>query len=108
MKLTFIPMRREDRLVLHRRGDVLTVNGEDFDFTPLPEGATLPREAIQCQWFAGRVERIGGVLHIALVLPHGPQAPESTRFPEPLVFDGDGAIPLPSWSRPEESVDVED
>ena len=102
MKLTFTPMRRDDRLELHRTGDMLTINGEAFDFGPLPEGATLPREAIDSAWFAGPVERIGGVLHVSLILPHGPHAPEATRFPAPLEIEGDGSVPVPVWSEVEE------
>ena len=108
MKLTFLPMRRDDRLILHRAGDVLTINGEAYDFGPLPDGATLPRKAIEGGWFAGPVERIDGVLHLTLILPHGPCASEATRFPKPIEIDGDGAICLPAWSLKEESSHAED
>ena len=105
MKLTFTPMRRDDRLELHRTGDVLTINGEAFDFGPLPEGATLPREAIDSDWFAGPVERIGGVLHVSLILPHGPHAPDATRVPAPLEIEGDGSVVVPAWAEPAEEDD---
>lgn len=97
MHLTFSPMRRDDRLSLSRAGDVLTINGVAFDFGPLPDGATLPRAAVDCEWLAGPVERIGGVLHLTLILPHGPNAPEATRFPEPITVTGDGPITLPAY-----------
>lgn len=43
----FAPLPGSDeRLSLSRAGDVLTVNGQAFDFTPLPEGGELPTEAI--------------------------------------------------------------
>ncbi|HCI1794214.1 TPA: hypothetical protein NOE57_006458, partial [Pseudomonas aeruginosa] len=39
----FAPLPGSDeRLSLSRAGDVLTVNGQAFDFTPLPEGGELP------------------------------------------------------------------
>lgn len=108
MKLEFLPMRRDDRLVLHREDDVLTINGEAFDFGALPEGATLPREAIESRWFAGPVKRINGVLHFTLILPHGPQAPDATRFPEAVEFEGNGEIQLPAWSLTEENSHAKD
>jgi hypothetical protein len=98
MKISFSPMRRDDRLILHRAGDVLMINGRAFDFGPLPEGAALLREAIDSEWFAGPVERIGGELHLVLLLPHGSKAPEATRYPAPLHLDCDGPVSVPAWS----------
>ncbi|MGC3068963.1 hypothetical protein ACPTFM_33755, partial [Pseudomonas aeruginosa] len=43
----------DEHLTLSRAGDVLTENGQAFDFTPLPERGELPAEAIGSQWFAG-------------------------------------------------------
>lgn len=97
MKITLSPQRRTDTLTVSRSGDTLTINGETFDFSPLPEGATLPQEAIGSDWFAGPVERVGGVLHVALVLPHGANAPEQTRFPAPITLTGDGPVALPPY-----------
>ena len=51
-----------ERLVLSRAGDVLTVNGQAFDFTPLPDGGELPAEAIGSEWFAGPALRRAGRL----------------------------------------------
>ena len=107
MKIAFSPVRRDDRLDLHRAGDVLTINGEDFDFGPLPEGATLPLDAIESDWFAGPVNRINGKLHLTLVLPHGPEAPEATRFPAPAEVAGDGPVEVPKWSVEEPKLPVE-
>jgi len=45
MHITLIPQRRATPLTVTRNGDILTLNGETFDFSPLPDGATLPREA---------------------------------------------------------------
>jgi hypothetical protein len=96
MRITFSPTRRDDRLVLIKSGDVLTINGEAFDFSALPEGNTLPRDAVACEWLAGDVERIEGVIHLALILPHGAQAPQQTRFPVPIIA-GDGPVALPPY-----------
>ena len=101
MILIFSPMRHSDRLNLHRAGDMLTINGEAFDFSPLPDGATLPRDAVASDWLAGDVTRDGnGVLTVPLILPHGANAPEATRFPAPLDLTRDGPVELPLYDAP--------
>lgn len=95
MKIQFSPMRRDDRLELHRSGDVLTINGEAFDFGPLADGATLPRAAVTCDWLVSDVERIDGDIHLTLILPHGSCAPDQTLFPHMQVIAGDGPVALP-------------
>lgn len=104
MQITLRPMRGDRPLQLERSGDRLIVDGEMFDFTPLPDGATLPRDAVACRWLADDVRRIGGVLHLTLVLPHGPDAPHDTRFPSNVAMTGDGPVPLPPFG-PEETPD---
>ena len=102
MHITLIPQRRDDRLSLSKSGDLLTVNGEDFELSGIPDGAILPREAVACEWLASDIERIDGVLHLSLILPHGAQAPAEALFPGPITIAADGAIPLPAGSLPEE------
>lgn len=104
MHITLTPMRRDDSLTLHCAGDVLTANGTVFDFTQLPEGGLLPRAAVDCDWLASDVERRDGVLHLTLILPHGPIPPApppealAVLFPEPLHITADGPVALPSWA----------
>lgn len=94
MLISFTPMRRDDRLELVKQGDALIINGEEFDFSALPEGAVLPRDAVSCDWLASDVERVGGVIHLTLILPHGADATPERLFPAP-VEAGDGTVPLP-------------
>jgi hypothetical protein len=96
MRLTLLPVRRDDRPAFEKRGDVLLIDGEPFDFSAVPEAAMLPADAIASDWFAGPVERIGGVLHIALLLSHGAAAPDAARFPEPVLVMKDGPLALPA------------
>ncbi|HBO1688137.1 TPA: hypothetical protein L4F78_006352, partial [Pseudomonas aeruginosa] len=56
----------DERLSLSRDGDVLIVNGQVFDFTPLPDGGELPAEAIGSEWFAGPALRRAGGLELIL------------------------------------------
>ena len=108
MILIFSPMRHSDRLNLHRAGDVLTINEVAFDFSPLPDGATLPRDAVASDWLASDITRAGGVLHLTLILPHGANAPEETRFPAPLVLTADGPVELPLYDMAAPSMDEGD
>ncbi|ULB10742.1 hypothetical protein ORIO_12595 [Cereibacter azotoformans] len=95
MHIKFAPQRRDDALTLARSGDTLTINGETLDLSAIPEGATLPREAVACEWLASDIERIGGVLHLTLILPHGADAPQEVLFPAPVLVEPDGPIALP-------------
>ena len=91
MKITLSPMRRDDQLTLSKSGDALTLNGEAFDFSGLPNGAILPRSAISSEWFAGDVIRDeAGDLTV----------PEETRFPAPLENVADGPVDLPIYETP--------
>lgn len=74
---------------------MLTINGTAYDFTALPEGATLPRDAVDCDIFASDVERKGGAVHLTLILPFGPDAPHETRFPVPIIDPPGGPVTLP-------------
>jgi hypothetical protein len=91
----------DEPLTVSRTGDVLTLNGQAFDFSQLPEGATLPAEAIDSEWVVGPVSRIDGDLHLTLRLPHGANPSRAVAFPEPIHVTEDGPIPLPFDPEPE-------
>lgn len=95
MKITLSPVRLDAYLAASRAGDVLTLNGKEFDFGPLPEGATLAADAVDSEWFAGPVSRINGELHLTLRLPHGPNPSPAVAFPEPITVTQDGPLELP-------------
>lgn len=105
MHISLAPVRGDTPRRLHREGDVLTVDGVAYDFSALPEGATLPRDAVQGDWLASDVERTGGVLRMTVILPHGAAAPEATRFPAPIMAPQDGPIPLPPHDTQPENHD---
>jgi hypothetical protein len=98
MHISFSPVRSDERLDLAVDGDVLTVNGEGVDFSPVDEGDTLPREAVPVEWLCSDVERINGDLHLTVILPHGPVAPPETLFPASVVVT-DGPVPLPPYGE---------
>ena len=96
MKITFHPMRRDTRLKLERQADRLLVNGEAYDFSAVPDGATLPRAAVTGDWLADDVTRKDGVLHLAVILPIGKDANKKSRFPAPVTLSKDGPVALPT------------
>jgi hypothetical protein len=105
MNITLSPQRRDDLLTVTKQGDTLTINGTAYDFSVIPDGATLPLYSkndhnqqvknIDCEWLASDVERIDGVLHLTLLLPHGANASEAVRFPQPIINPSDGVLELP-------------
>jgi hypothetical protein len=86
MRISFAPIRMDAKLEISAAGDVLTVNGAAFDFSPLEEGDVLPREAIDSEWFAGDVTREGGEICVKLLKPHGPNPTEEEAFPQEVVL----------------------
>ena len=79
---------------------VLTVGDESFDLSELPSGASAEHPVL------GTVERIGDEYEVTLRLPHGPNAPMSTRFPQPIKVTEDGAVKLPPYDSVEEADNV--
>lgn len=103
MHISFSPVRRDETLAVSRSGDTLSINGEAFDFSDLPEGASLPRDAVACDWLASDVVRSGGEIALALILPHGANAPQETLFPATITAP-DGPVFLPDHSLPDSSL----
>lgn len=95
MKIHLQPQMRSDILSVVKAGDVLTINGDAVDLSVIPDGAEIPAGAIDNAWLTGTVRRVDGVLHVSLILPHGPEADESVRFPAAIVDPPDGPIALP-------------
>lgn len=95
MQINWNPQRRDDSLTVVKQGDILIVNGTEYDFRSIPEGATLPAEAIDSDLFSGPVERINGELVLTLTLPHGPNPSQAVTFPQPITVMADGPVALP-------------
>ena len=95
MKIKLSPQRRDDSLSVFKQGDTLTINGTAYDFTDLPDGGTLPADAVDCEFVIGSVDRVNGELELTLLLPHGANASEAARFPQPIIDPADGEVELP-------------
>ncbi|MHB8950683.1 MAG: hypothetical protein ACYC4S_16755 [Rhodoferax sp.] len=96
MKITLSPQRSDDELTVEKRHDVLTINGSIFDFSSIPNGATLPASAVDCKYIVSAIERINGDLHLTLLLPIGPKPSKGAAFPPPLINPTDGLLELPA------------
>lgn len=95
MIIKLSPQVRDEKLIVSKRSDVLTINGERFDFSVLPEGAVLPGSAVDCDFVAGPVSRIAGVLVLTLLLPISTDAGPAARFPSDIVNPPDGNVSFP-------------
>ena len=95
MKINLSPQRRDDTPTITKQGDALTINGTEYDFSQLPDGGTLPADAVDCEFVIGSVDRVNGELELTLLLPHGANASEAARFPEPIIDPADGEVELP-------------
>ena len=95
MKINLSPQRRDDTLSVTKQGDTLTINGTEYDFANLPDGGTLPADAVDCEFVIGSVDRVDGEIELTLLLPHGPNASEAARFPQPIIDPADGEVELP-------------
>ncbi|WP_103171619.1 hypothetical protein [Paracoccus sp. SY] len=97
MKIILSPQLCAAPFVMSAVGDVLTIDGMEYDFGPLAEGDVLPRDAVDCPWLASDVTRENGHVCMTLILPHGTTAPHETRFPEHLTITEDGPVELPPF-----------
>lgn len=82
--------------MLSKAGDILTINGTAYDFRVIPDGATLPASAVVCNYITGNIERVGGILHINIILPTTESATQAANFPAPIINPADGALVLPA------------
>lgn len=89
------PVDPTETLQIKKRGDVLTVNGERFDFRPLADGATLPASAIDCDYIEESVLRVDGDLIITFRLPVAPDASHAACFPRDIINPPDGNVSIP-------------
>lgn len=95
MIIKLSPVRSDEALpVVSCAGDVLTVNGEAFDFGPLAAGAILPASAIRSTWFVGTVQRVDGEISLTLRLPHGRGPSAAVAFPADIRV-AQGKVTLP-------------
>lgn len=95
MIINLSPTRSDRTLEITKTNDALIINGVPYDFSQLPEGATLPQEAVDCEFIVSDVNRVNGEIELTILLPHGANASHEARFPEPINMTSDGQVVLP-------------
>ncbi|WP_283184134.1 hypothetical protein [Pseudomonas svalbardensis] len=98
MIIKLSPQRRDDVLGVTKNGDVLTINGEVFDFSPMADGDSLPATAVMSEWFSGQIDKNNGELELALFLPLPANFSQAQAFPQPLLNVPDGPVLFPAPS----------
>lgn len=98
MKINLSPARGDETLTLSVEGNVVILNGEAYDLGFLNEGESISHEVFGSKWLTDKVSMIDGQLELSVILPYGPGAPESTRYPSPIVVLTDGPVDLPAYT----------
>ena len=99
MKLKLSPQRSDRTVTYKRDGDSFLINGEPTDLSgdwvklePDNEGEPLePTGNLQ----AGTRDPDTGEITLIGRAPHGPNAPESERFPEPIELADGESVTFP-------------
>ena len=97
MNIRFSPQIQLDAKVptMSVSGDVLTVDGENFDFTGVLDGYRLPADAISGPLVV-EAYRENGVLVVTVTLPCLPEEDrQSALYPVELEIAG-GPVPVPT------------
>ncbi len=95
-KINLSPVRADEIApAVSKLGAALLINSEEYDFGFLSDGDTLPLSAITSGVIYSDVTRGGDVIELTIRLPHSADAPESVRFPQPILVEQDGPITLP-------------
>lgn len=84
------PISMVATLVLHRAGDVLTLDGLALDFGLMPPGAVLPGDATDSPWIAGDVIRDpDGTLRVRVLRPYWGEDNAAAAGTPVALADGD-------------------
>ena len=96
-KITLTPIFNPgaDALTVTTVGNIITVNGIEYDFTLLDEGDTLPHGAVPPP-FINAITKANGRIEVTLLFPYEGDAPHEVRFPTPIMVDGGGPVQLPT------------
>lgn len=95
MIIKLSPTRSDEALSVVKAGNSLIINGEVFDFSPIGVGDTLPRSAIQSEWFSGDIDKANGELTLTLLLPNPWNYSPEQAFPVDLINVPDGPVVFP-------------
>ena len=95
MNINFTPQLRDGTLELSKMGNVLAVNGIEYDFSPLENDDEIHSSAIESEFISGVVTRKEGVINLTIILPITVDATHEQCWPTPQFNIPDGPITLP-------------
>ena len=99
LKLNLSPVRSDEaQPLVEWTAPKLMLDSVEYDLSELPDGATAQHPVL------GKVSREGDDYELTLKLQHGTNAPETTRFPEPITVTTNGPVKLPIYNTPEPEV----
>ncbi|MGU3574545.1 hypothetical protein ACLBWZ_03385 [Brucellaceae bacterium C25G] len=92
-KINLSPKQSGDILTVVKSGNVLIINGTPYDFTTLNDGDEIPHDAIVNEWIVYGITKENGIINITITRPYSNiNAPESVRFPMPIMLTEDQVI----------------
>lgn len=95
-RITLSPQFSNTDLTIIKQGKALIVNGDTLDFSAMQQGDEYPPEAINNPSVIGGAVMADGIISLTIILPYSnDDAPNSVKFPEPLIVIDDGAVALP-------------
>ena len=102
VNIKFHPTRSDTmpQLDVSVKGDVVTINGEVFDFSPLKDGDSLPRAATGSEHFVGVITKTGEDLNIELLMPYRWTEDSNILFPVDLSIKS-GTVKVPTDTQRE-------
>jgi hypothetical protein len=92
IKIYLTPQGGQPQKIIEWNSPVLIINNEQFDLSLLEDGATAKNHRA-----LGTVRRTGDDYECMITLGHGSNAPEETRFPQPITATLNGVIELPPY-----------
>lgn len=78
-----IGQRNDDEVVYSVSGDVISINGVDYDFGPLGEGDSIFHYDVGCEFIKGVITRINGHIVLSLIRPWKSNPTEEDLNPPP-------------------------
>ncbi|UHH33317.1 hypothetical protein LUW10_06055 [Pseudomonas veronii] len=84
LDMSAVPGQSNEPLSVSVEYDVMTLCGQVFDLSVVPEGFRLHASATGCDHFVDFIECINGTLSLTLKLPVSWDSPESLRNPAEL------------------------
>lgn len=103
VKITFSPVEGLPPTDITVEGDMLTIDGRLHDFTDLAEGDVLTMESVNDPMVVSDVMRVNGEIVVTVILPHGPDAEPTTRYPVAMDVVTAGEVSLPPYEPLEEN-----